>query len=184
VIRTLISLVAILGFMLLEARVSRRNERALRARGAVEPSGDVYRAMQIAYPIALLAPSIEAIVTGPATPRIWIAGVLVFGAAKALKFWAIRSLGPLWSFRVLVMPGAPLVTTGPYRYLRHPNYVAVTGEIAGAATMCAAPVVGAISVLGFGALLRRRIAIEERALVLIAGRSSSSAGSTPLRHQS
>jgi methyltransferase len=63
-----------------------------------------------------------------------------------------------------VPPGAALVVGGPYRLMRHPNYLAVVGEIVGAAMIVAAPVTGAIAAVGFGWLLRRRIAVEDRAL--------------------
>jgi methyltransferase len=62
------------------------------------------------------------------------------------------------------VPGDPLVSHGIYRYLRHPNYVGVIGEIVGAALMTRAIVAGPIAVLVFGALLRKRIAVEERVL--------------------
>ncbi len=65
---------------------------------------------------------------------------------------------------MLVPPGAPLVAAGPYRWLRHPNYLAVAGEIAGAALLVGAFVSGALVLVGFGWLMRRRIAVEERAL--------------------
>jgi methyltransferase len=91
-------------------------------------------------------------------------GFTIFIAAKALKVWAIATLGLRWSYRVLVLPGAPLVTTGPYARVRHPNYIAVFGEIAGFAMMVDAVWTGAGSLLLFGVLVRRRIAIEENAL--------------------
>jgi methyltransferase len=161
---TALSALLVLVFLILEALRSRANERALRARGAIEPPGDVYRAMLVAYPLALLAPFAAAIAHGPATIPVWTVGLAMFLAAKTLKFWAIHALGWRWTFRVLVVPGEPLVTSGPYRYLRHPNYLAVAGEITGAATMCATPVIGAAGLLGFGALMLRRMTIEERAL--------------------
>jgi methyltransferase len=164
VLRTAIGAALVIAFLLVEARRSRANERGLRSRGAIEPSGDVIRVMRIAYPAVLLAPFAEAALTGPATTPVWTAGLAFFAAAKSLKFAAIRALGPRWTFRVLVVPGDPLVTSGPYRYLRHPNYVAVAGEIAGAAAMCAAPVTGVAGMVAFGALMLRRIAVEERAL--------------------
>ena len=84
--------------------------------------------------------------------------------AKALKFWAIATLGPRWSYRVLVLPGAPLVTSGPYRLMRHPNYVGVMGELVAMALMTHARVTGAVGIVLFGWLLVRRIAAEERAM--------------------
>jgi methyltransferase len=65
---------------------------------------------------------------------------------------------------VLVLPDAPLVTSGPYRVLRHPNYLAVAGEIAGVAMIVFAPVTGAVALASFGWLMLKRIRVEERAL--------------------
>ena len=63
------------------------------------------------------------------------AGVVIFLLAKALKYWAIAALGDRWTFHVLVLRDETAVTTGPYRWLRHPNYVGVAGELIGAALM-------------------------------------------------
>ena len=155
---------AVAVMMLAELRRSRTNERALRHRGAVEPPGDVYRAMAIAYPGAFVAMAIEGGRVGPSPDPLLIAGFVVFAAAKLLKLWAIAALGPRWSYRVLVVPAVPLVSTGPYAYLRHPNYAAVLGEIAGFALMVGAPASGIVSLIGFAMLLRKRILVEDNAL--------------------
>jgi methyltransferase len=157
-------LVAVLLTMVGEAVLSTYNERLLRSRGAVEPAGDVYRAMRWAYPGCFLVMALEGAVSGPAPPDILAAGLAAFGAAKALKLWAISSLGALWSFRVLVVPGTPLVTRGPYRLLRHPNYVAVIGELVGFALAVWAPLTGAAALAVFGTLLAARARVEDRAL--------------------
>jgi methyltransferase len=88
---------------------------------------------------------------------------------KGLKYWAIATLGERWSFRVLVPPHSALVTSGPYRFMRHPNYLAVMGELAGMALLANAPVSGVAALLVFGGLLRARIRVEERALNLPQG---------------
>ena len=150
--------------MLGELILSRSNEQTLRERGAIEPAGDVYRALAWAYPMMFVAMAIEGVAGGPALRVMAVAGVLVFLVAKTFKFWAISTLGARWTYRVLVPPGAPLVTSGPYAWVRHPNYLAVFGEIAGIAMLVGAPVTGAISLITFGALVRKRIAVEERAL--------------------
>lgn len=93
-----------------------------------------------------------------------MAGLAVFLLGKALKWWAILTLGPSWTFRVIVVPGAPLSAGGPYRFMRHPNYVGVLGELIGAALMTGAWVTGPIVTVGFGLLMLQRIRIEERAL--------------------
>jgi methyltransferase len=158
---TLAAVIAVMGG---EAVLSAFNASLLRARGAVEPPDDVYRLMQWAYPLSFVVMAIEGALTGPAPPPALAAGILVFGLAKALKAWAISTLGTRWSFRVLVPPGEPPIATGPYRWLHHPNYVAVAGELLGAALIVGAFVTGALAVAGFGWLMRRRIAIEDRAL--------------------
>jgi len=150
--------------MLGELILSRSNETTLRRRGAIEPAGDVYRALAWAYPMMFVTMAIESGVAGPPSRAMTVAGVVVFLVAKAFKFWAISTLGPRWTYRVLVPPDAPLVTSGPYAWVRHPNYLAVFGEIAGFAMLAGAPFTGAIALITFGGLVRKRIAVEERAL--------------------
>lgn len=152
--------------MLFELWLSRRNERALRAMGAVEPEGDVYGAMQVAYPLGFLLILAAAWAEPGVMDTTVAAGFAVFVGAKLLKYWAILSLGVRWTFRVLVPPGSAPLALGPYRLIRHPNYVAVMGEIAGAAMIAHAPLAGALVFAAFGALILLRIRVEERALGL------------------
>jgi methyltransferase len=158
------TVVAVLLMMLGEAVLSAHNERLLRARGAIEPPDDVIDTMRWAYPGSFVAMAVEGAWAGPASADALAAGLAVFGFAKALKIWAISTLGTRWTFRVLVLPNAPLIARGPYARLRHPNYVAVMGEIIGMALIVWAPVTGVLSLVGFGWLLRRRMAVEDRAL--------------------
>jgi len=155
---------AVFGLMLIEADRAARNERAQRARGGIEPHGDVYQIMRVAYPAAFLLMIGEGWLRGSPRPAVFVAGATMFALAKLLKWWAILSLGPCWTFRVIVVPGDTRTVSGPYRYLRHPNYVGVVGELMGVGVMAGAIVGGLLSVLAFGALLVRRIAIEEHAL--------------------
>jgi methyltransferase len=150
--------------MLVEARRAAANERAQRLRGGIEPSDDVYQLMQIAYPGIFVAMLAEGALRGVNVGGWFVAGLAIFAAAKMLKWWAIAALGPLWTFRVIVVPGARLVAAGPYRWLRHPNYVGVIGELAGVALMTGAPLTGVAGIATFSWLLVRRIAVEERAL--------------------
>jgi methyltransferase len=156
--------VAMLLMMGGEAVLSAFNERLLRARGAVEPPGDVIQWMRLAYPGAFVAMGIEGALTGPAPVDILLGGLALLGFAKALKIWAISSLGSKWSYRVLVVPGDPLVKTGPYRFISHPNYLGVVGEIASVAAIVWAPMTGTLAALGFGWLMILRMQIEDRAL--------------------
>jgi methyltransferase len=152
--------------MIAEALLSAANERALRAAGASEPARDVYKLMQLAYPACVAAMTLEAWTRGNTFGTAGWTGAAVFAGAKALKYWAIATLGDRWTFRVLVPAGSKRILRGPYRILRHPNYVGVAGELAGFAAFAGAPVTGVIAFLVFGVLLLARIRVEERALGL------------------
>ena len=152
--------------MLIEARRAARNERAQLARGGVEAAGDVYGLMRVAYPGAFLLMIVESALRGMPPRPILDLGIALFVAAKALKWWAILSLGRSWTFRVITVPGAPLVTGGPYRFVRHPNYIAVAGELAGFALMAGALLTGPIATILFALLMLKRTAVEEHALGL------------------
>jgi len=150
--------------MLIEARRAARNERAQLARGGVEAPGDVYATMRIAYPSAFALMLVEGAVRGLPSPPIVTMGAAIFVTAKMLKWWAIMALGRSWTFRVITVPGSPLVSDGPYAFLRHPNYVAVVGELVGVAFLTSSWLAGPLVTLGFVLLMRLRITIEERAL--------------------
>lgn len=155
---------AVLLLMLVERQLSAHNEKVLRAHGAVEPADDVLPLMRVAYPAAFVLMGIEAAVGGPLSRLATMTGLVLFGWAKALKFWAMAHLGPRWTFRVLVPPGAQSVRSGPYRFARHPNYIAVIGELVAVAVALQAPLAGVTGTIAFAWLIRRRIAVEERAL--------------------
>jgi len=150
--------------MLLEARRAAVNERAQLGRGGVEPPDDVYKMMRVAYPACFLAMLLEGAWRGRPAAGVLAAGVTLFVLAKAIKWWAILTLGPFWTFRVIVVPGLPLVASGPYRWIRHPNYVGVVGELVGAALMTGAIVTGPLATAGFMVLLSKRIMVESRML--------------------
>ena len=155
---------AVYAFMLIEARRAARNERAQRSRGGIEPADDVYKVMRVVYPAAFLGMLIEGAVRGGPPAAVIAAGAALFVVAKALKWWAILMLGPCWTFRVIVVPGAPRITGGPYRLLRHPNYAGVVGELVGVGLMTGAIVAAPVATAVFGALIAKRIAVEERTL--------------------
>jgi len=157
-------LAAVYLMMLVELQIAVFNDHGLRARGAVEPPDDVFPIMRFAYPGAFLLIGLEGLRHASLSRDVVLLGLLLLGWAKALKFWCIQTLGSRWSFRVMVLPGLPLVTSGPYKWMRHPNYLAVLAEIVAIALTLSAPFAGVIAFLGFGWLLRKRIAVEERAL--------------------
>ena len=154
----------VFGIMLAEWRVSTTNEARLDALGATTPPESQYPWMSVAYPASFLLMGAEAWWRGTGPGVMFLSGFVLFVGAKGLKFWAIRSLGERWTFRVRVLKGAPLVMAGPYRYVAHPNYMAVTGELVAMAMMMGALVTGPVMTAVFGVLMWRRVQFEERAL--------------------
>ena len=150
--------------MLIEARRAAQNERAQMAIGGFEPQGDVYRLMQAAYPGAFAAMIGEAALRGGPPAGLVATGLAVFAIGKALKWWAILTLGQAWTFRVIVVPAARRIRSGPYRYFDHPNYIGVVGELLGAALMTGALLTGPVATVLFSLLMLKRIAVENRAL--------------------
>jgi methyltransferase len=170
-----VTLAAIIGLLLAETRVSRLHQSRLQARGAILPPGDPYLALKVLYPAAFVIMGIEGlwrasaaeaagVAPGPGAPSWFASGLVLFVASKALKYWAIRSLGELWTFRVYVVPGVPLVRTGPYRHVAHPNYIAVVGELVGTAMMMGARLSGPVTIALFGLALAARVRFENRVL--------------------
>lgn len=158
-------IVAVAGERIAELIVSRRHERRLAARGAYEVGRGHYPVM-VALHTGLLfaAPAEVLLLDRPFLP--WLGGPMlaVVAATMALRWWVIGILGDRWTIRVWVLPGAPLVTGGPYRWLRHPNYLGVAVEVV------ALPLVHTAwwTALAFGLanlwLLAHRIRVEDRAL--------------------
>ena len=158
--------------MIFEARVAARNTRALRSAGAAEPRGDVYRLMQVAYPLCFAAMVTEGWVRGARADATTTGGLLVFVCAKGLKYWAILTLGPRWTFRVLVPPHSVQVTAGPYRLMRHPNYLAVVVEGVALPLVHTAWLTALLFTAANALLLRIRVRCEDAALRELAKASS------------
>lgn len=151
---------------LAELVVSTRHARWSFARGGVESGRGHFPAMVALHTGLLVACVVEVLVADrPFLPWLgWPALVLVV-ASQALRWWCIGTLGERWNTRVIVVPGLPLVDRGPYRWLRHPNYVAVVVEGLALPLVHTAWVTAvAFTVLNAVLLLRFRIPAEERAL--------------------
>jgi methyltransferase len=154
---------------LLELRLSRRHERILRERGAVERGRGHYPLMVGMHVLWLLSTLVEGLLRGPGLPVYWPIPLALFLLVQPLRYWAIFSLGEYWNTRVLVVPGTTLVGRGPYRYFPHPNYVVVVVEIATLPLIFGAWITALVFSALNAALLYARIRTENRALKELAG---------------
>ena len=144
---------------LAELWLAQRNTAALKARGAYEVAREHYPLIVALH--ALWLASLWA--AGWAQPLHigWLAAFLVL---QVLRVWILATLGPRWTTRIIVLPGAPLVTTGPYRFLSHPNYLVVVGEIAVLPLCLGLPWYALIFSAANAAVLAIRIRAENAAL--------------------
>jgi methyltransferase len=158
-------LAALAGERLVELRISRSNAKIARAHGAVEVGQRHFRTMALLHTAFLLSCGLEVHLAGRS-----FRGPLGFGAivvallAQGLRYWVVRTLGARWNVRILVWPDVPPVTRGPYRFIRHPNYVAVMAEMLCVPLIHGAYATALLFSLANGALLCVRIRAEERAL--------------------
>src|SRR5215210_1084771 len=150
---------------LVELRIAKRNLRSLLARGGVEVAPGHYRWMVLLHALFLSSFPLEVwLLDRPFLPALGIPMLVLAVLATGLRYWVIRTLDGRWTTRIVVLPGVPPVTGGPYRLLRHPNYLAVITE------MFALPLVHTawLTALGFSLLnavvLRVRIRAEEAGL--------------------
>lgn len=159
----LVALVAVQ--RLFEMALSRRNERFAAARGAIEVGRGHFPAMAAMHAAFLVSCVLEVHVFDLRfAGSIGAAALSLLAIAQLVRYWAIATLGRRWSVRILVWPNAAPVTHGPYRYLRHPNYVAVVLEIAALPLIAGAYRTAVAFSIANAIVLAVRIRAEERAL--------------------
>ena len=164
-------LVAAVGLeRLAELVVSQRHLRWAQARGGVETGRGHYPAMVLLH-VALLAGCVAEVVwlDRPFVAALgWPMLVLVV-ASQSLRWWCIATLGRQWNTRVVIVPGLPLVASGPYRWLQHPNYVAVVVEGIALPLVHGGWLTAAVFTVLNAVVLSVRIRCENRALRAVAG---------------
>ena len=150
---------------LVELVVSKRNAEWSFARGAKEFGRPHYAVMVVIHTALLVGCAVEPWALH--RPFIaWLGWPMlgVVALSQGLRWWCIATLGPRWNTRVIVLPGAPLVREGPYRWLHHPNYVAVVAEGIALPLVHTAWLTAALFTVANAALLRVRLRVENTAL--------------------
>jgi methyltransferase len=145
---------------LIELAVAARNTRRLRTLGAVELDAQGYPGFIVLHGGWLLSLALLVPATAPVSWPL----LGVFAALQLGRLWVIASLGGRWTTRIMILPDTPPVRTGPYRFVRHPNYMIVAAEIAVLPLAFGAVGIAAVFSAANLVLIVRRIAIEERAL--------------------
>jgi len=155
--------IALLAFVtaqrLAELVLSRHNTRALLNRGAREVAPGHYPYM-VALHSCWIA-GLWLLALGRPIDPTWLA---VFAILQVCRLWVIGTLKDRWTTRIIVLPGAPLVSSGPYRFFTHPNYVVVAGEIAVLPLAFGMPIYAAVFSVLNAAMLYVRIKAESKAL--------------------
>lgn len=151
---------------LIELRVAAHNLAAAKADGGVEHGAGHYPVMVALHVLLLVGCLVEPLVRErPLAPTLSGMMLVLLVGAHALRWWCIRSLGKRWTTRIVVVDGAPLVTRGPYRFLHHPNYVAVVIEGFALPLVHSNWITATVfTVANLALLLIFRIPAEERAL--------------------
>ena len=142
-----------------ELVISRDNTRKLMARGAVEVAARHYPLIVLLHAAWL----ISLWVFGRDQP-VNIVALLFYLVLQGFRVWVMRTLGPRWTTRIIVLPDQALVSAGPYRFLAHPNYAVVAAEIAVLPWALGLPLLAAVFTVLNAAVLAIRIRAENRAL--------------------
>ncbi len=144
---------------LFELVLARSNTKRLLAKGAREHGAGHYPLIFLVHAAWLV--TLWLMTTGRAPDPLWLT---VFALLMFARLWVIATLGRRWTTRIIVLPDAPLVNAGPYRFLNHPNYWVVAGEIAVLPLVFGLPLVALIFSILNAAVLTIRIRVENRAL--------------------
>lgn len=147
-----------------ELGIARRNGRWILDQGGMEIGENHYPLLVFLHLSFFLSLWVEAAQRGYSLIPAWplLLGILLL--TQALRYWAISSLGPFWNTRIFILPGATPVLKGPYRFFRHPNYVAVILELALTPLLFHCYITSVLFTLLNGFMLNYRIRIEEAAL--------------------
>ncbi len=148
-----------------ELWLSNRNARCAFANGGIEVGRGHYAVMVGFHAGFLFSCATESLLYTQVFPSV-LATIALAGAvaAQVLRYWSVATLGKNWNTRIIVVPDSEPLTSGPYRYVRHPNYAAVALEMACVPLIRGLFLTAVVFSVGNGLLLAQRIPLEERAL--------------------
>ena len=150
---------------LVEMRISRQHQKEMATRGAAKVDEPKFRWMVLLHTAVLIGAALEVVfLKRPFLP--WLAAPMfaIFLAANALRWWVIRSLGAHWNVQVVDSSRLGVVTSGPFRYVRHPNYAAVFSELLALPLIHTAWITATAGAIAHIGVLAQRLSTEERVL--------------------
>ena len=159
-------LVAVAVLRIVELQISRRHQREMIARGAAKVDEPRFRWMVVLHTAVLLGSGLEVVfLRRPFIPILAACMFLIFLAANAVRWWVIRTMGKHWNVQVMDSARLGVVTSGPFRYVRHPNYAAVFAEMLALPLIHTAWISAVAGSLAHVAVLSQRLSTEERVLL-------------------
>jgi methyltransferase len=165
VIAFLILLLLVGALRLVELRISRRHQQELVARGAARVEEPRFRWMVLLHTAVLVGAAMEVVfLKRPFLPALAAVMFAIFLAANTVRWWVIRTLGDHWNVQIMDSTRLGVITTGPFRFVRHPNYAAVFAEMVALPLIHTAWITALVGAFAHMAVLSQRLAMEERVL--------------------
>jgi len=159
-------LVAVALLRIVELQISRRHQQEMIARGAAKVDEPRFRWMVVLHTAVLLGAALEVVLLRrPSIPILATVMLAIFLAANAVRWWVIRTLGNHWNVQVMDSSRLGVISSGPFRYVRHPNYAAVFAEMLALPLIHTAWITAIVGSLAHVAVLSQRLSTEERVLL-------------------
>ncbi|MBV8515568.1 MAG: hypothetical protein JO260_09750 [Acidobacteria bacterium] len=158
-------LLIVAALRIIELRVSRNHQRAMMPHGATIVAEPLYPWLVAVHTLVLIGAAVEVVVLKrPFLPALAATMFVIFVAANLVRLWVMRTLGNHWNVQIMDSTRAGVITTGPFRFVRHPNYAAVIVEMITLPLIHTAWITAIFGTLGYLSVLMQRIPLEERAL--------------------
>lgn len=165
VIAYLALLVAVAALRLVELRISKQHQREMLGRGAAKVDEPRFRWMVALHTLVLIGAALEVVfLHRPFIPVLAAVMFVIFLAANAVRWWVIRTLGEHWNVQVVDSTRLGVVTSGPFRFVRHPNYAAVFAEMIALPLIHTAWITALVGTVAHIVVLSQRLSTEERVL--------------------
>jgi methyltransferase len=162
----LILLLAVGALRIIEMRISRGNQLKMISRGVARPQDTSFGIVAFVHTAVLIGAAVEAVfLQRPFIPWLATVAFAVFVLSNAIRFWVVVTLGQLWTVQVMDSTNLGIITTGPFRYVRHPNYLGVILEMISLPLIHTAWITAIAGSAAYSIALTRRVTTEERYLL-------------------